>query len=114
MNLTVIDGGLAEADKKRPKRWAKHRPPVVLPFVDDYDGSMVPECPTCHEMPYSTKECYWCGQRFIQDKTAKEFSTAHIEQGTCINCGAPVEVQVANINGQRNYHCYKCGCTVMS
>ena len=112
MGLKVIDGGLAEAEQ--PKRWAKSRPPVVLPFVEDYGGGMFPECPTCHEMPYSTKECYWCGQRFIQDKTVKEHAIPHTEQGTCPNCGAPVEIQIANSNNHRSYHCNECGCTVMS
>lgn len=41
------------------------------------DGyGMIPECPICGEMPYSTEQCYWCGQRFVQDEEVEAQLTA--------------------------------------
>lgn len=51
------------------------RKPVALSWEDDYDvmhdrivKNAVPICPHCGEMPYSYKQCVFCGQRFLQDE----------------------------------------------
>lgn len=61
------------------RRWYEHvrkrvgglRKPVPLRWVDYFDGMRdeivsagEPQCPHCGEMPYSTKQCQFCGQRF--------------------------------------------------
>ena len=55
------------------------RKPMRLIWRDTYDGAAdriirnaQPECPYCGEMPYSTKRCVFCGQRFIQDEAIAE------------------------------------------
>lgn len=57
------------------------RKPVPLLWVDTYNGmedkiihNGAPECPHCGEMPYSTKRCVFCGQRFIQDEAIAEYN----------------------------------------
>lgn len=50
------------------------------------DGyGMIPECPICGEMPYSTKQCHWCGQRFIQDKEVEEYEKPLTKEVTCFH-----------------------------
>ena len=51
------------------------RKPVPLRWVDYYDGMRdeiipagEPRCPYCGEMPYSTTQCQFCGQRFVGEK----------------------------------------------
>ena len=50
------------------------RKPVPLEWVDGYDHirdrikpNSEPKCPHCGEMPYSTKRCVFCGQRFTPE-----------------------------------------------
>ena len=74
----------------------KDKPPVEIGWGVEYDyvtdsGVMVPECPVCHEMPYSLEECYFCGTKFIQDDPALiEYKAANgatkEELSTCLKC----------------------------
>lgn len=73
----------------------------------------IPECPICGEMPYSTEQCYWCGQRFVQDEEVEEYATPQTINGNCFNCGADVVIHVSKYNGHKSYHCNKCGCSIM-
>lgn len=46
------------------------RKPMPLKWTESYDchiDSLIPEpvCPYCGDMPYSTEQCVFCGQRFI-------------------------------------------------
>lgn len=50
------------------------RKPVKLNWIDSFNGMTdeiirngEPQCPRCKEMPYSTEQCVFCGQRFIKD-----------------------------------------------
>lgn len=53
-------------ENRRKELWKIYakKDPIKLPIVNDGYG-MIPECPICGEMPYSTEQCYWCGQRFV-------------------------------------------------
>lgn len=55
--------------------------PIKLPIVNDGYG-MIPKCPVCGEMPYSTKQCHWCGQKFVQDEEVEEHFKPKIIKGT--------------------------------
>ena len=57
------------------------RKPVPLEWIDSFDGMRDiiikggdPKCPHCGEMPYSTEQCVFCGQRFVQDKKTRRES----------------------------------------
>ena len=43
------------------------RKPRPLIWDKFWEGSDYPICPHCGEMPYSTKACYFCGQRFTKE-----------------------------------------------
>lgn len=50
------------------------RKPIALKWQDYYEGrfdriikSGEPICPRCKEMPYSTEQCVFCGQRFTEE-----------------------------------------------
>ncbi len=106
----------AEAEENRRKElWAAYsgREPVKLPIINDGYG-MIPECPVCGEMPYSTEQCHWCGQKFIQDDDIKEYAKSVKKKMKCINCGADVIADVSKYNGHIRYSCAKCGASVMS
>jgi hypothetical protein len=101
-----------EAERKR--KWAIYadKPPVKLPIVFDGYGN-IPMCPVCHEMPYSTEQCHWCGQHFIQDEEITEYSKPKTKKGKCSNCGAEIEIGISRYNGHKHYHCNKCGMSMM-
>lgn len=57
------------------------RKPAPLNWVDSFNvmtdkiiKNGEPKCPHCGEMPYSIKQCVFCGQRFIQEENANESS----------------------------------------
>lgn len=48
--------------------------PVVLEWESSvYGDAEYPVCPSCGEMPYSTKRCFFCGQKFVLDEKLNEF-----------------------------------------
>ena len=56
----------------------RKRPPMDLEWDGDYDyvedkiiPNSMPICPYCGEMPYSTEECVFCGQRFTEESAMK-------------------------------------------
>ena len=104
----------AEIEAERKRKWAIYadKPPVKLPIVFDGYGN-IPMCPVCHEMPYSTEQCHWCGQHFIQDEEITEYSKPKTEKGKCSNCGAEIEIGISRYNGHKHYHCNKCGMSMM-
>ena len=101
-------------EKRREELWAIYAPrkPINLPIVFDGYGH-IPQCPICGEMPYSTEQCHWCGQRFIQDKEIEEYTKPLTESFTCPNCGADGLAYIAKYNGHRHFHCEKCGCSIL-
>ena len=101
-------------EKERLARWEKNKnnPPMKLPIVFDGYG-YIPECPNCHDMPYSTEKCHWCGQRFKQDEEVKEYSKPLVKETKCILCGAPVLIRISRYNGHKSCHCKKCGAVWM-
>ena len=103
-----------DIENRRKELWTIYadKEPVKLPI--EYDGyGNIPICPICGEMPYSTEQCHWCGQRFIQDEDIKEYNKPWTEEKECPNCGAKVTVYKSKYNGHRHYHCDKCGCLMM-
>lgn len=107
---------IVEATENRRKElWAiySEKEPVKLPIVNDGYG-MIPECPVCGEMPYSTEQCHWCGQRFVQDEEVKEYSEPLTKEMECLDCGKKVIANISKYNGHFSYHCKNCGCHAMS
>ena len=103
-----------DVEKRREELWKIYaeKEPMKLPIVfDGYGG--IPMCPICGEMPYSTEQCHWCGQRFIQDKEVEEYEKPMIENGKCPKCGADIVIHISKYNGHRHFHCDKCGISVM-
>ncbi len=99
------------------------RKPVPLEWEDSFDGmrdKIIPNgepiCPHCGEMPYSTEQCVFCGQRFIKDKQTEEFEKpSEIERTNCIMCGSVNSVvgTRAKTNGHFHGKCEKCGAVCM-
>lgn len=111
----MIDRKRAEAKEARRKElWAIYadKPPVRLPIVFDGFGN-IPECPVCHEIPYSLEQCHWCGQRFIRDEAVERYSTPRTEPMICPHCAEIGEAHVSSYNGHRHFRCEHCGCVVM-
>lgn len=103
-----------EIETKRKKMWAIYadKPPIKLPIVFDGFG-MIPECPICHDMPYSTEQCHWCGQRFIQDDEVKEYNKADEYEIKCPTCGGKIVGVRSKYNGHFHGQCKKCGIVIM-
>jgi hypothetical protein len=103
-------------EKRREELWAIYakREPIKLPIIHDGCG-LIPECPICGEMPYSTEQCHWCGQRFIQDKEIEEYNKPKGGTMDCWNCGGKdtIEYKVSKYNGHRRGRCKNCGLTFM-
>lgn len=106
----------AEKEAERQRKWSfyAHVPPIKLPIVFDGYGR-VPMCPTCGEMPYSTEQCYWCGQRFIQDEDIEEYNQPGPEEThICICCGKQTMVGRRNkYNNHFHGECTNCGAIIM-
>lgn len=110
-----IEKANEEAQENRRKElWSIYaeKEPIKLPIVNDGYG-MIPECPVCGEMPYSTEQCHWCGQRFLQDEDIKKYAEPKIQKGSCPNCGAPIDIHISSYNGHKHFHCDACKMTVM-
>lgn len=112
-----IENAQEEAkEKRREELWAIYakREPIKLPIIHDGCG-LIPECPICGEMPYSTEQCHWCGQRFIQDKEIEEYNKPKGGTMDCWNCGGKdtIEYKVSKYNGHRRGRCKNCGLTFM-
>ena len=111
-----IDRAEAEKDEQeRQKKWEENKdnPPVKLPIVFDGYGR-IPMCPTCGDMPYSTEQCYWCGQRFFQDEDIEEYNTISEETITCPFCGKQTMVGArSKYNNHFHGKCTNCGAMMM-
>lgn len=70
-----------ENRRKELRNIYSNKKPVKLPLVRD---GFVPKCPICGEVPYSTEQCYWCGQRFIQDEEIEENVAKRINIVYCV------------------------------
>lgn len=103
-----------DIENRRKELWSVYaeKEPIKLPIVHDGYG-YIPECPVCGEMPYSTEQCHWCGQRFIQDEEIEEYAKPLSKNGKCFNCGADVVIHISKYNRHKRFHCDKCGCSVM-
>lgn len=106
----------AEIEQRRKLLWAVYaeKPPVKLRFEDDYGGT-IPMCPVCGEMPYSTKQCYWCGQRYVQDSEVEAYCDPGPEiRLDCPSCGGHETLvgRRAKYNGHLHGQCEKCGAVV--
>lgn len=98
-----------DEENRRKELWNIYskREPIKLPIINDGYG-IIPECPICGEIPYSTKQCHWCGQRFIQDKEVEEYEKPLTKEVTCFSCGRKVIANVSKYNGHISYYC-QCG-----
>ena len=103
-----------DIENRRKELWNiyANREPIKLPIVHDGYG-FIPKCPICGEMPYSTEQCHWCGQRFAQDNEIEEYAKPLTENGKCTSCGSDVVIHISKYNGHKRFHCDKCGCSVM-
>lgn len=105
-----------DIEKRRKELWAIYskRKPIKLPLINDGYG-IIPECPVCGEMPYSTEQCHWCGQKFIEDEEIREYNKVEEETMTCPSCGAKdgfVYVR-SKYNGHKHGTCKVCGMRIM-
>ena len=103
-------GGCEHQPADEDKKNGKAEP---LPIEWGYDGyGSYPECPACHDMPYSYDRCVWCGQKLIKDDEAERRSKPpKVEHMDCIMCGGKdtVEYVRSYYNGHRHGHCTACG-----
>ncbi len=99
------------------------RKPIRLMWNDVCDGATdkiirnaEPKCPHCGEMPYSTVQCVFCGQRFIQDEAIAEYNKPPEKVVmNCPMCGGEKTLigARAKCNGHFHGKCEKCGCEIM-
>ena len=69
---------------------------------------------TCGDMPYSTEQCYWCGQRFLQDEDIEEYNTISEETIKCPFCGKKTMVGTrSKYNNHFHGKCVNCGVVIM-
>lgn len=103
-----------ETERKRKQMWAIYasKPPVKLPIVYDGYGD-IPMCPTCRDMPYSTEQCHWCGQRFIQDEEVEEYNKPNEATMECPACGGTMEGVRSKYNGHFHGTCRDCGARII-
>ena len=106
-----------DIENRRKELWAiyEKRDPVKLPIVIDEFGGRIPECPICGEMPYSTEQCHFCGQRFIQDKEIEEYNKPDEWLEDCPSCGGKKTMKIgrAKYNGHKHGSCSACGMSWM-
>lgn len=102
-----------DIENRREELWAVYaeKEPVKLPIVFDGYGN-IPMCPVCGEMPYSTEQCHWCGQRFIQDEEVEEYEKPLTQNGKCPNCGKDIVIHISKYNGHKHFLCGRCGMAV--
>lgn len=102
-----------DVENRRKELWDIYgkKEPVKLPIVRDDFGGRIPICPICGEMPYSTEQCHFCGQRFIQDKEIEEYNTPDTGTMDCFKCGGKGTVRFirSKYNGHKSGECTKCG-----
>lgn len=106
-----------DIEKRRNELWAVYaeKPPIKLEFEFDGYGT-IPKCPACGEMPYSTEQCYWCGQRYIQDLEVEAYCDPGPEiRLDCPSCGGHETLvgRRAKYNGHFHGQCEKCGAVVV-
>lgn len=104
-----------KAEKERKRKWAvnEKNDPVRLKLVNDGEG-IIPECPVCGEMPYSTKQCYWCGQKFIQTDEVQEYAKPKKRKVECFVCGSTNCIEtISNYNSHKHIYCQDCGMLIM-
>lgn len=104
----------AATEARRQELWAIYaeKEPILLPLVWDGYGR-IPECPICGEMPYSTEQCYWCGQRFIQTEEIKDYAEPKEIDYTCPTCGTVGKAGISKYNGHKHFRCEDCGFAFM-
>jgi len=111
-NMNCDECDLQPPDDEKPNG---KKEPVLIGWNRSYGGTY-PECPVCGEMPYSLDRCIFCGQRFIKDARAEEWSKPpKVEYMDCFLCGGKntVEFTRAQSNGHRHGHCTVCGMSFM-
>lgn len=96
--------------------------PVKLRFQNDY-GMMMPYCPSCGKMAYSTERCVFCGQKLLPteppQKNEREIIGGHAdEEGVlrCDECNGDELSLVSHEDGANffgyTYKCRQCGNSV--
>ena len=96
--------------------------PVKIIWQNDY-GMIMPYCPTCGEMAYSTERCKFCGQKFIQEEkkpeNKKEITGGTLDEDgyiTCEVCGSHDMALISHADGadffDYTYECIGCGARI--
>ena len=64
-------------------------PPLPLECEPDITGCGMgwPICPACGEMPYSTDQCLFCGQRFVGDEVVKKHTETPVDKEAALEGG---------------------------
>lgn len=101
------------ADDDKPNG---RKEPVPIRWQDDY-GMMMPYCPSCGEMAYSTERCTFCGQKLINEgepETKREIIGGKADEDgiiTCDDCGNYDSMEVVSHTDGRDFYdwTYKCG-----
>lgn len=93
--------------------------PVRIRWENDY-GMMIPYCPSCGEMAYSTERCVFCGQKLISENKPRNKMVVmggHDDENgiiTCDKCGGKDNMElISHADGagffEYTYRCGGCG-----
>ena len=107
-----------EDDEKENGR----KEPVRIRWQNDY-GMIMPYCPSCGEMAYSTERCKFCGQKFIKEEkhpwTKKEVTGGVLDDDgilTCDACGSHDMELISHSRGEGffdyTWRCRGCGARI--
>ncbi len=113
-----------EQEKRRLAEWEKNKdnPPRPAKFVrerSDITGELMgalPFCPNCDNPLYEHEQCYFCGQKIIQDEALAEYlKPAPLEYMDCFGCRGKgtFEFVRSKFNGHKHGKCKVCGMVVI-
>lgn len=119
--ITCPNGQMCDGCEHQPAPEEKKNgkaPPLPLKWEPDITGRGMgwPICPACGEMPYSTDQCLFCGQRFVEDEAVKRYTETPEElHFDCLSCGGKGTVVGYRAKSNGHFHgvCEACGCRVM-
>ena len=111
--------GMCEYQPADDDKLNGRKDPVPIRWENDY-GMMMPYCPSCGEMAYSTERCVFCGQKLLPteqpQKNEREIIGGYADKEgilRCDKCKGDELAVVSHEDGSNffgwTYKCERCG-----